>query len=349
MASDRPSWAAPLILLFCAALLLAVWTVLQTPNASRADRLVVYCAHDAVFAEEILRQFERQTGIRVDVRYDTEATKSLGLVQQIIQEAPRPRCDVFWNNELLGTKELQDRGLLQPYQGAAWQRLPEQYKDPDGHWVGFGARLRVYIVNADKMPATEQAVADALKGDLSQAAIARPMFGTTLTQYSLMWERQGADSLKAWHADLRRRGIKEVAGNAMVKNLVAAGTCAFGFTDTDDVFVARDDGFRVAMLPIRVDGNTICIPNTAAVIRGTKRHAAAEKLVDYLASTETELALARSKSRQVPLGPVNIDDLPADVRPLYEWAKDGADLSHLLPARRECLKWLRGEPNANDE
>lgn len=340
MASNNRPSSAPFIVLLSAVMLLVGWTVFQIAPNSTSDRLVVYCAHDAVYAEEILQKFERETGIRIDVRFDTEATKSLGLVQQIIQEGTNSRCDVFWNNELLGTKDLQDRDLLQPYQGSAWQRLPEQFKDPAGHWVGFGARLRVYIVNPEKMPATEAAVAEALKGDLSQAAIAKPMFGTTLTQYSLMWHNN-SDELKAWHAGLHQRGIKEVAGNAMTKNLVATGTCAFGFTDTDDFFVAKDDGFQVEMLPIRVEGKTICIPNTAAVIRGTKHSQAAQRLVDYLASAETELALAKSKSRQVPLGPVNLDELPAEVRPLAEWAKDGADLSPLLPARRDCLAWLK--------
>ncbi len=341
MPDDRSPSAGPLFVLIAAVSLLVAWTVFQTGDSAAPDRLVVYCAHDSVYADEILKQFAQQTGIRVDVRYDTEATKSLGLVQQIIQEEKSPRCDVFWNNELLGTKELQDRGLLEPYQGAAWQRLPDTYKDPDGHWVGFGARLRVYIVNPEKMPATEDAVAEALLGDLSQVAIAKPMFGTTLTQYSLMWQLRGPDAVKEWHADLRKRGIQEVAGNAMVKNLVAAGTCRLGFTDTDDVFVAIDDGYRVEMLPIRIDGKTISIPNTAGIVRGTKRRAAAERLVDFLASAETELALAKSKSRQIPLGPLNAADLPADVRPLYNWAQDGADLSILLPARRECLDWLR--------
>lgn len=342
MTSERRPPNAPLILLFAAVVLLAAWTVFQTAPTSQQERLVVYCAHDAVYAEDILRKFEQQSGIRIDVKFDTEATKSLGLVQQIIQEGDRPRCDVFWNNELLGTRELQDRGLLQPYQGEAWKRMPPQFRDTDGHWVGFGARLRVYIINPEKMPATEEAVTAMLAGnDLSAVAIAKPMFGTTLTQYSLMWQTLGPDAVKEWHESLRRRGIMEVAGNATTKNLVAAGTCALGFTDTDDAFVALDDGFRVEMLPIRVEGQTICIPNTAAIIRGTKRQSAAEKLIDYLASADTELALAKSKSRQVPLGPVNVDELPAEVRPLAAWAKDGADLSNLLSARRDCLAWLK--------
>ena len=90
-------------------------------------------------------------------------------------------------------------------------------------------------------------------------------------------------------------------------------------------------------------GRTICIPNTAAIIRGTRRIEAARRLIDFLASAETELALARSKSRQVPLGPIDEAQLPDEVRRLKEWAADGIDLRSLLPARRECLEWLKSE------
>src|SRR5688572_18118787 len=79
----------------------------------RMPRLIVYCAHDAVFADAVLDEFERQTGIMVVVQYDTEATKSLGLVQKIAAERQRPRCDVFWNNEQLGTMWLAEQGALE--------------------------------------------------------------------------------------------------------------------------------------------------------------------------------------------------------------------------------------------
>ena len=87
----------------------------------------------------------------------------------------------------------------------------------------------------------------------------------------------------------------------------------------------------------------ICIPNTAAIIKVTKRVEAARKLIDFLASAETELALAQSKSRQVPLGPVDETQLSDEVRRLKEWAAEGVDLRPLLPARRACLEWLKSE------
>lgn len=327
-----------------AALVLAgMWLASLPVLRSGVAPLVVYCAHDAVYAEEVLRDFERETGIPVQVRFDTEATKSLGLVQLIQRERHAPRCDVFWNNELLGTLDLQQQGLLEPYRGDGWRRMPEQFRDPDGHWVGFGARLRVWIANTQQMPADEESVATVFAVETGRAAMAAPLFGTTLTHYSVLWRVWGPERLKAWHRDLRQRGLREVPGNGLVKDLVAGGAADCGWTDTDDVFVALDAGAPVEMLPIRVDGRTIAIPNSVAIIRGTKRLAAARQLVDYLTSAATELRLARSKARQIPLGPVCQEDLPAEVRRLADWAADGVDLRPLLPARQACLEWLRQE------
>jgi iron(III) transport system substrate-binding protein len=310
----------------------------------RRDAVVVYCAHDAIFAEGILRGFEEQSGIRLAIRYDTEATKSLGLVELLAREKDAPRCDVFWNNEVLGTIDLADHGVLAPYRGPGWERIPAVFKDADGRWTGFSARLRMVMVNTAHLPADEAAIRARLAGDLSRAAIAKPLYGTTLTHYSVLWQRMGRDQLIAWHRDWRARGGREANGNAGVKDLVASGNCDFGFTDTDDYFEAKDDGKAVAAVPVRLDdGATICIPNTVALVRGTRHEAEARKLLDFLLSAETEIALAQSKSRQIPLGAVPEEQVPLEVRELRRYAALGAPLANLSTARAECLAWLKEE------
>ncbi|MEA3208973.1 MAG: iron(III) transport system substrate-binding protein [Chthoniobacter sp.] len=312
--------------------------------ALRRDALVVYCAHDAIYSERILKEFEQRTGISVAIRFDTEATKSLGLAELIQREKETPRCDVFWNNELLGMLDLQERGLLEPYQGSGFARIPAAFKDPQGHWTGFAARLRVWISNRRAASAAEDPSLLTSAATLSRVAIAKPLYGTTFTHYCVLWNAWGGEKLRAWHHDWRRRGVREVGGNAAAKDLVAEGVCDLGLTDTDDFFEAKDDGKPVAAQPVRLENHaTICIPNTVAIIRGTRRAAAARRLVDFLLSEETELALAHSKSRQIPLGPVASDRLPAEVRELVEWAKDGVDLTKLGPARADCLAWLKAE------
>ncbi len=305
---------------------------------------MVYCAHDSLYADEILKKFTAATGINVIPRYDTEATKSLGLVQQLIREKENPRCDVFWNNEVLGTLKLKHEGVLEQYRGPSFERIPEIYRDAEGYWAGFAARFRVYIINTDSMPATPEAIKKAFKEDLSDAAIAKPLYGTTLTQYCVYWYQWDAANVKTWNADLLKRGIRVVTGNATVKNLVAEGVCRWGFTDTDDYFLALDEGKPVKMLPITLENQqVICIPNSVAIISGTQHQDHAQKLVDYLLSAETELALANSKSRQVPLGPVDEAKLPEEVKQLMPWVSQGFDLRVLSRSYNECLAWVQKE------
>src|SRR5262249_27797985 len=143
-----------------------------------------------------------ETGISVAVRYDTEATKSLGLVELLLQEKAQPRCDVFWNNELLGTLQLADNDLLFPYRGSGYQRIPAAFKDPDGRWAGFAARLRVWIVNTNRLAPTVKAVELATENDLDRMVMAKPLYGTTRTQYTVLWKMWDHDIFVGWHRAL---------------------------------------------------------------------------------------------------------------------------------------------------
>jgi iron(III) transport system substrate-binding protein len=358
-----------LVLILGIALMILVWQALSR------EKMVVYCAHDAVFAEAVLRDFQNQTGIEVVAKYDTEATKSLGLVEQIIRDGARPRCDVFWNNELLGTQDLADRNLLEPYKGTGWQRMPEQWRGDAGEWAGFAGRLRMVIWNTnakfanpapwrfpvlatERVPVTDEdgrptgkTVVAALYPpsageDLSRLAIAKPIFGTTLTHYAVLWDIMGAERLRKWHRESRGRGLREASGNAATRDLVAAGTCDAAWTDTDDYFTAKDAGAPVAAMPFETARGTICIPNTVAIIRGTRRIEQARKLADYLLSARTEIALARSMSRQIPLGALDESgaaQLPPEVRELLPHAARAVPLKGLLRSRNECLDWLKSE------
>lgn len=340
----RESSGTARIVIYCAFLMAVLGLMAYLRGIADVERLVVYCAHDAIFAEDILRSFERETGIRVAVKYDTEATKSLGLTELILAERDRPRCDVFWNNEPLGTMDLAQAGVLEPYQGTGFAGIPAGFKDPNGHWTGFAARFRVWIVNTNAMPGTSEAISERVKGDLSRAAIAKPLYGTTRVHYTVLWATMGADALKAWHDDCRRRGIKEVNGNAMSRNLVADGLCDFGLTDTDDFFGALDRERPVVQVPATVEGDrTICIPNTVAIVRGTQRLDNAKKLVDYLLSAEVEMLLALSPSRQVPLGDMADEAVPEQVRTMQSWVARAYPIADIGPARGECLQWLKTE------
>lgn len=309
------------------------------------DPLVVYCAHDSVYAEPILRDFERRMGIPLDIRFDTEATKSFGFVERLVQEKQHPRADVFWNNEVLGMMQLHVAGILAPYRGPGYDRIPSQFKDAEGAWTGFGGRFRVIIVNSEQLGHATADRLDALMEEAPQlAACAKPLYGTTRLHYTALWKYWGPAKLQQWHDESRAAGLVEAAGNAMVKDLVAGGTCRMGWTDSDDFFAAQDSGAPVKMFPWRLsDGQMVCIPNSVAIVKDSRHQVAAQQLVDFLLSAETELQLARSSARQVPLGQVSLEELPAEVRQMQLWIENTISLSQLNSVRPECLDWLKSK------
>src|SRR5438876_1646684 len=102
--------------------------------SSRQSEVVVYAALDREFSEPVLNDFTKATGIRVLAKYDEESTKTVGLTNVLIQEKSRPRCDVFWNNEILNTLRLEKQGLLDSYRSQAAEAYPEMYRSADGTW-----------------------------------------------------------------------------------------------------------------------------------------------------------------------------------------------------------------------
>ena len=109
-------------------------------GAAPRPQVVVYSAQDREFAEPVLKAYAKQTGVEVLPKFDVESTKTVGLANEIIAEKARPRCDLFWNNEILNTLRLKEQGLLAPFQPSHAGDLPETFKAKDGTWYGFAGR-----------------------------------------------------------------------------------------------------------------------------------------------------------------------------------------------------------------
>jgi iron(III) transport system substrate-binding protein len=269
----------------------------------------VYVALDRAFSEPILERFEDETGIRVDALFDTESTKTIGLAQRIASERDSPRCDVFWNNEVLHTVRLEAEGLLAPYRPPRGEEFPAQYRDSDGAWHGFAARARVLIVNTELVadadfPRSVRDLADPrFRG---KTAIAKPPFGTTGTHIACLFGALGPDAARKLLDEIRRNEVQVHSGNKGCARAVADGHAAYGLTDTDDAIIELEAGKPVRIVyPDDFEGGmgTLFLPNTLALVADAPHPAAARKLIDFLLSPEVEEALAASASAQIPLHP----------------------------------------------
>ena len=270
--------------------------------------VVVYTALDSEFSEPIFDDFTAATGVRVLGKFDTESTKTVGLAQAIMAESERPRCDVFWNNEILNTLRLEDRDLLARYDSPAAEAFPPQFRSTRGTWHGFAARARVLIVNTDLVgaearPTSIHDLVDPKWKD--KVGVAKPLFGTTASHAAVLFAHWGDERAKEYFTQLHNNA-QVLSGNKQVALAVARGQLAFGLTDTDDAHIERVAGHPVAIVyPDQGDDalGTLFIPNTLAIIKGGKNADAARKLVDYLLSPQVEAQLAQGRSAQIPLNP----------------------------------------------
>ncbi|MFM2096658.1 MAG: hypothetical protein RIS70_3782 [Planctomycetota bacterium] len=268
--------------------------------------VVVYVALDREFSEPLLEEFRQRTGVKVLAKYDVESTKTVGLMQAILQESRRPRCDLFWNNEILHTLRLEQEGLLEAYVPSVAHSFPSAYKSPTGCWTGFAARARVLLVNTELVALEEfpRSIVDLVdpkwKG---KVGIAKPLFGTTATHAAVLYSELGRESSVEFFKQLQANA-QVLSGNKQVAMAVAQGQLAFGLTDTDDAIVEQDRGALVEIVfPDQGEGElgTLLIPNTLALIKNSRNSTAARSLIDFLLTPQSEARLAAGDSGQFPL------------------------------------------------
>ena len=322
-------------------------------TASKAGgRVVVYTSVDRIFAEPVLQAAGKELGLDVVGVYDTEETKSTGLVNRLIARKDNPDGDLFWSGDPMRAALLKSAGVTAPYTPKGAETIPPVFKDPEGHWTGFSARVRVILVNTSLVKPGEEPrgvleLTDPRWKD--RAAIANPLFGTTSFHAAALFETLGDDKARAWLAGLRGNGVRVVSSNGEVKRQVAAGTVAVGLTDSDDALEAIKDSQPVRIAETwevtSVDSASpgeLVIPNTISLIRGGPNQYGAKRVADFLLSSAALRMLAETCG-QSPLngerfaGSIDIDGM----KPLpVDYAATAARLERLMP---ELKTWAEGK------
>ncbi len=118
--------------------------------------------------------------------------------------------------------------------------------------------------------------------------------------------------------------------------MVGEGQLPFGFTDSSDFRLVKNDGHPVEAVYPDQDGiGTLVIPNTVALVRGGPNPANAERLLEFLLSDEVEQILAHHPRGHIPLKP-GIDH-PPQVRLTDDFRVMDVDLTRIGSAIEERL------------
>ena len=243
---------------------------------SKRDSLTIYTSQDQVYAEPILRDFEKQSGIKIRAIYDSEAVKTVGLVNRLIFEKNNPQCDLFWNNEELRTRQLATKGVL----------------NTSMRIEAFGTRTRQWVWN------TNQISMASIPKDLftltnahwrSKVAIALPLFGSTSTHFQILRQKWGKKRWEQWCRGLIANDVITVDGNSVVVQLVGRGEVALGITDSDDIRAGLKNQLPIAGKSIVEDG--FIIRNSIGYIAGSPYQNLSKRLAEYLQSNSVKDSL----------------------------------------------------------
>ena len=296
-------------ILFCLFGLVSVGLVsCKKEPAESVKKVVLYCSVDQVVAEPIIAEFEKLSGIKVDARYDSEASKTVGLVQKIRAEKDNPVADVFWSSEVFHTIALAREGLLQNFMSQKYSEAwPKQLLGESNSWHGFGLRGRVIAYNTNRVSADEapRSLEECLnKKWKGRLVMATPKFGTTGGDVASWFVHYGQEKAVKYLEALAENKIIITSGNSTAVKMVATGQADVCFTDTDDVYAAQRNGWPVKMYPLNQGAEgSLAIPNTAAIIMGSPNISEAIVLMEFLLSERLEEMLAQSDSHNWPIHP----------------------------------------------
>ncbi len=275
-------------------------------DKKESPTVTVYVSEDQVFSEPILKAFEKETGIKVKALYDTEESKGTGVMNRLIAERSHPQADLYWANEPIRAEVLKAKGILAPYRSPNAETIEERYKDPDGMWTGFSARIRLFVVN-NHAKAKPQKLFDYLDPRFKgRAVIANPLFGSTATHIAALFTLLGDTKAKAFLQGLKHNDIALSTSNGESADLVAKGRYDFALVDSDDAVSRMAQGAPIEVVYPDQGKNemgVLVIPNAVMLIKGAPHPDAAKKLMDYLLSPKTEAALAKAECAQIPLHP----------------------------------------------
>lgn len=311
-----PALLVPIALGLTLVLTLGLGSCARSPKDSTAPRLTLYSSVDDALLDEIIHDFQIQTGIRVDLVGDSEATKTTGLMHRLLAERDHPRADVWWSSEPFATERLAREGVLAPVPESIRSKLPDWPSElANEYWIGFALRSRVLAVRVgefDSPPTTlEELTHPRFKG---RVGIARPEFGTTRGHLAALAYLCGLDSLESWLTHLHDNNVRLYTSNSAVVRAIAQGEILVGLTDTDDVWAAQRNDWPVEIVyetspdekqspqPDQLCATgPLLIPNTVGLVAGGPHPEQAAAFMAFVLSERTSRRLAQSDSHNLPV------------------------------------------------
>lgn len=260
----------------------------QTASQS-GGQITLYSGRAEPLVDPLIRQFERETGIKVNVRYAGSAP----LAATIQEEGDATPADVFWSQDPGPLGALSPRFAQLP-SGTLGLVENAGFKAADGRWVGLSGRVRVAVYNPDRVQPAQ--LPNSLQGLTNPTWRNRvgwvPTNGSFQIMLTAMRSLQGEDVARKWIEDMKNNGARAYGANPAALEAVAAGEVDVALINHYYLLAARRSTPNIKAenhyTSNPQDPGALVMVSGVGILSTSKNRPAAERFVDYMLSTPAQ-------------------------------------------------------------
>lgn len=254
-----------------------------------ATELTLYSGRGESLVQPIIEQFEKKSGINVNVRYGDTAQLAV-LIQE---EGDRSPADLYWGQDAGAMGALANAGMLDELPDSLYANLPEIFTSNTGQWVAASGRSRVVAysterVSEDEIPAS---VFDVTNPEYKGRFGFAPTNGSFQSFVTAMRAVHGDAKTLEWLEGMKANDAKIYRNNSTQVQAIGDGEIDFGLVNNYYLprFVAVDADFPVKQTYFKKDdiGNLVNVAGVAVLKTSDNKEAAVE-FIEYMLSPSAQ-------------------------------------------------------------
>lgn len=304
-------------------------TATPSPAATTAASdagLVVYSGRDEKLVSEIIKRFEAETGIKVQVRYGDTAE----LAAAILEEQKNSPADVFFAQDAGALGALQKANRTSALPEAVLTKVSDRFKSPTDQWVGVTGRVRTVDYNTDLVKAEElpQSIFDLTdpkwKGKIGWA----PTNGSFQSFVTALRVTEGEEKAKQWLEAMKANEPKVYPKNVPIVEALARGEIALGLVNHYylERFKKENPNAPVAHHYTNDVGSLVNVAGVT-ILDSAKHREPAEKFVAFLLDNEAQTYFS-TQTMEYPLA-TGVAVASSNLKSLDQVPESKVDLSNL--------------------
>lgn len=296
-------------------------------SGSSTQTITVYSGRSAELIQPLLERFSQETGISVDFK----TGDSPELAQVIAQEGDASPADVFISQNPGATSYLDGEGRLATLPQGTLDKVAPDLRSSDGTWIGVSGRVRVLVYNKDEVSPDElpEKVTELTGPEYRGRVALAPSNGSFQDFVTAMRVQLGDAETEAWLKGMADNDAEAYANNNAIVEAVGRGEIDMGLVNHYyNVRALEEDPNLPSTNHFFPNGDvgSLLIVSSVAMLKTSKNPEAAQKLIDFLLTEESQKYFAEETDEYPVLPSVPIE---AALPPLDSLGTDRVDFNQL--------------------